>query len=63
MLQIHLIIAVGICHVFSSHWLLQGHKIEVKSSGGGHIKGMGTIHGNVDIITNGDGVSTPLQEH
>lgn len=44
--------------MFSSHWLLQGHQIEVRSSGGGHIRGMGTIHGNVDMITSGDGVST-----
>lgn len=62
-LQFPLMIAIVICHVFSFHWLLQGHQIEVRSSGGGHIRGIGTIHGNVDIITSGNGVSTPLQEH
>lgn len=50
-------------YVFSSHRLLQGHQIEVKSSKGAHIRGMGTIHGNVDIVTSGDGVSTQLKEH
>lgn len=37
----------------------QGHQIEVKSDGG-HVTGGGTIHGNVDINTCGDGVRTAL---
>lgn len=34
---------------------VKGHQIEVRSSGGGHVRGLGTIHGNVDIVTSGDG--------
>ncbi|XP_075870874.1 protein FAM185A isoform X2 [Nelusetta ayraudi] len=34
---------------------IKGHQIEVRSSGGGHVRGLGTIHGNVDIVTSGDG--------
>lgn len=48
-------------NLFSSGCFLQGHQIEVRSSGGGHVRGLGTIHGNVDIVTSGDGVSTSLQ--
>ncbi|KAM9352108.1 protein FAM185A [Symphorus nematophorus] len=33
---------------------VKGHQVEVKSNGG-HVRGAGTIHGNVDIITCGDG--------
>lgn len=35
----------------------QGHEIEVKSEGG-HVTGVGTIHGNVDISTRGYSVRT-----
>lgn len=35
----------------------QGHQIEVKSEGG-HVTGVGTIHGNVDISTRGYSVRT-----
>lgn len=34
----------------------QGHQVEVQSQGG-HVTGVGTIHGNVDIQAKGDGVS------
>ncbi|KAG7217378.1 hypothetical protein INR49_021545 [Caranx melampygus] len=34
---------------------VKGHQVEVQSSGG-HITGVGTIHGNVDISTCGDSV-------
>lgn len=37
----------------------QGHHIEVKSHGG-CVTGVGTIHGNVDLSTRGDGVRTVL---
>lgn len=40
----------------------QGHHVEVRSLGG-HVTGLGTIHGNVDISTCGDGVRTALQLH
>lgn len=40
----------------------QGHLIEVKSNGG-QVTGVGTIHGNVDISTCGDGVRTALNLH
>ncbi|XP_037538743.1 protein FAM185A [Nematolebias whitei] len=33
---------------------VKGHRIEVRSHGG-HVTGLGTIHGNVDINTRGDG--------
>ncbi|KAM8892108.1 protein FAM185A [Spinachia spinachia] len=33
---------------------LKGHQVEVQSLGG-HVTGVGTIHGNVDISTRGDG--------
>lgn len=52
----------GFSHEFSPHCLWQGHQIEVRSSGGGHVTGLGTIHGNVDIFTSGDGVSAPSLE-
>ena len=35
----------------------QSHQVEVQSNGG-HVTGVGTIHGNVDISTCGDSVRT-----
>lgn len=34
---------------------VKGHQVQVKTKGG-HVTGLGTIHGNVDIITSGDSV-------
>nr|XP_040019965.1 protein FAM185A [Gasterosteus aculeatus aculeatus] len=40
----------GSCFLHS----VKGHRVEVQSHGG-HVTGVGTIHGNVDISTRGDG--------
>lgn len=45
--------------VLLSFVVSQGHHIEVKSHGG-CVTGVGTIHGNVDLSTRGDGVRTAL---
>lgn len=37
----------------------QGHQVEVQSHGG-HVTGVGTIHGNVDISAHGDSVGPQL---
>lgn len=39
----------GNCTLYS----VKGHQVEVRSSGG-HVTGLGTIHGNVDIVTSGE---------
>jgi len=44
------------CFFFYYFVVFQGHQVEVQSNGG-HVTGMGTIHGNVDISTKGDSVS------